>query len=700
MGPHEGGQEFPGIVRDALSRIGTLLDTLFETAGDAIFLMDGLRFVDCNPATITMFGVQQKEQILGETPLRFSPPIQPDGETSAEKAGRVVMAALDGASLTFEWTHQKLDGTPFEVEVRLNRCVVGGRPFLVSVVRDITARKQALRALQRQVDADELINRILARCAVWTPSQFDSIMSFALAELNDFLGADHAFFIVPSIDWSTYGCTHEIAGPHVTARLSRIKEVPTGSNGWMESTLLAGKTINLSSVVDHPARARWLALDPGSRSLLVVPTKDTSGKFAGAIGLDSHTLVKDWSASDVMLASIIGNTLTAMTERKRAADQLIEEKQLSEHLMGEAQAASSAKDQFLAVLSHELRNPLAAIQAGVDSLRHAPSDDDARRNRALEIIERNVTLQARLVDDLLDLSRLARGKLTLRRGPVLVSDVIASAVHGSRVDAARVGIALEEHIEPDLWVNADPDRLEQVVLNLVGNGIKFTPNGGRVVITAHSHDGKAWLVVEDTGVGIEKERLSDLFQMFRQGQLEARRAPGLGVGLALVRAIVELHGGSVWAESAGTGRGSRFTVELPLVAPAHTHVPRAPEVQPSGKRKMLLIEDNADTRELLAETFTQLAYDVRAADSGERALEVLEHESVDVIVADIGLPGIDGYEFLRRARAMPSAAHTAAFALTGYGQEADVRRSREAGYNGHFVKPVDAGTIDARIRAR
>jgi two-component system CheB/CheR fusion protein len=255
------------------------------------------------------------------------------------------------------------------------------------------------------------------------------------------------------------------------------------------------------------------------------------------------------------------------------------------------------------------------------------------------------------------------------------------------------------HAASGLWVDADGDRLQQVVINLVGNGIKFTPRGGRVTITVASSDGRAQVTVEDTGVGIEADRLQDLFEMFRQGEVAARRAPGLGIGLALVKSITELHGGRVWAESAGPGRGSRFTVELPRCEPPEAHGTRPEPASGRAFIRMLLVEDNADTRMLLAETMAARAYEVVPAESGEEALDILKRESVDVIVADIGLPGIDGYEFLRQARRLPSAARSPAFALTGYGRENDVQRAHGAGYVDHLTKPIDIEVLDQRIRS-
>ncbi|HEX8114463.1 MAG TPA: ATP-binding protein, partial [Kofleriaceae bacterium] len=380
-----------------------------------------------------------------------------------------------------------------------------------------------------------------------------------------------------------------------------------------------------------------------------------------------------------------------VTDRKRAGLEC-------ERLMAELQAANRAKDEFLAVLSHELRTPLAALQASIDLLLRLPTLDEPRALSALRIMERNVKLQTRLVNDLLDMSRLVRGKLTLERAPMRLGEVVLSAAETCRADATRADVMLETRAEAELWVDADATRIQQMVINLIDNAIKFTPKAGRITVSVSAKEGRGYVVVEDTGVGIARDRLSDIFEMFRQGEVAARRAPGLGIGLALVKSIVDLHGCRVWAESDGPGCGSRFIVELPLYDAAGVRAGR--QVAASGRAVLtvLLVEDNADTRTMLAETLSQLDYRVLPAETAEAALEILAREPVDAILADVGLPGMDGYEFLHQARGLPAAARVPALALTGYGQDSDVRRARDAGYAGHFVKPVDIEVIDRQIR--
>jgi PAS domain S-box-containing protein len=367
-----------------------------------------------------------------------------------------------------------------------------------------------------------------------------------------------------------------------------------------------------------------------------------------------------------------------------------------------AQEANRAKDHFLAVLSHELRNPLAPILASVELLQRSVRGDDARAQRALEILRRNTELEARLLDDLLDLSRVVRGRVSMRRTRVSLDEVVRRAAEQFHAVAAKARLTFSVDAAPGLWVEADADRLQQVVMNLLSNAFKFTAAGGSIRVTMDSVDGRGRIAVADSGIGIEPARLPTLFDaMFQHGDAGMGHKPGLGIGLALVKSLVEMHGGRVWAESGGLGCGSRFSVELPLTAAPEVEAaqPRRRSPEDSRPLDVLLVEDNPDTREMLAETLQLLAYRVRAAASGEEALGLLAAFRPDVILADIGLPGIDGYEFLRRARQLPDPSHAPAFALTGFGQPKDVERGRTAGFIEHLVKPVDIERLDRHIRA-
>jgi len=384
-----------------------------------------------------------------------------------------------------------------------------------------------------------------------------------------------------------------------------------------------------------------------------------------------------------------------ISERRRVADE-------NARLYAQARAANEAKDRFLAVLSHELRTPLTPIQASVELLRRNAGDPE-RVRRSAGVIERNVRLQASLVDDLLDLSRIARDKLVLDRRPVRLDDLVRETVEELRGHPDADGLELLVDLPPEkLWVEGDAFRLRQVLLNLVGNAAKFTPAPGRVRVRANRHAGAEGpalrVAVEDTGIGVSPEALPQIFRMFHQEAGTSRR--GLGIGLALVESLVRAHGGRVWAESLGLGCGSCFSLELPAVpAPPEPGAQVAPAPLPAASSlRVLLVEDIPDSREVLAEALELLGYQVCQAATAEEALDRMADWPPDVLLSDIGLPGMDGCELVRRVRAQPAHAAIAAIAITGYGTADDRAEALAAGFDRHLPKPLDLPALHREIR--
>jgi CheY-like chemotaxis protein/anti-sigma regulatory factor (Ser/Thr protein kinase) len=371
------------------------------------------------------------------------------------------------------------------------------------------------------------------------------------------------------------------------------------------------------------------------------------------------------------------------------------------------EAANRSKDDFLATLSHELRTPLTAMLGWTRMLRAARLSPE-QAARALETIERNTLWQAKLIDDLLDVSRIISGKMQLERQPVDLVGVVGAALEALRRDAEAKGVALDIVLEPGAAVvNGDPVRLAQVVANLVSNAIKFTPAGGRVAVELSRPSGQVVVNVRDTGAGIEAALLPHVFDRFRQGQ-GGRGAGGLGLGLAIVRHIVTLHGGSVAAASEGPGRGSVFTVTLPLSA--QTRGPLAGSVQriPRAARplegvRVLAVDDHADARELVRVALTDRGAEVRTAASVSDALAALEDTDVDVLLSDLGMPGADGFALvaqLRERERTDGRPPLVAIALTAYASPHDRTQALAAGFDLHVAKPVDPDALtDAVVGA-
>jgi len=365
--------------------------------------------------------------------------------------------------------------------------------------------------------------------------------------------------------------------------------------------------------------------------------------------------------------------------------------------------ANRMKDIFLATLSHELRTPLTPVLGWVNLLRSGAATDASMLTQGLDAIERNARLQARLVDDLLDISRIVSGKLRIEWEPVDLCAVVNLATETVRADAAArdIGLAVELPDYP-LVVQGAPLRLQQVVWNLLSNAVKFTPRGGHVRARVWREDGEARVEVTDTGVGIVPEFLPHVFDRFRQADgSTTRQYGGLGLGLAIVRALAELHSGRVVAESEGEGRGSRFTFGLPCaLAPEEAAEPaREPEPEPAEKPvPVLLVDDSAETLELLETLFTHRGYEVFGAGSAAEALRRARERRPGLIISDISMPGTDGYALLAELRRMPGLEAVPAIALTGHAMDEDRARALAAGFAVHIPKPVDPDELLRVVR--
>ena len=376
------------------------------------------------------------------------------------------------------------------------------------------------------------------------------------------------------------------------------------------------------------------------------------------------------------LEAIIGVS-TDITERKRVEETLRE--------------ADRRKDEFLATLAHELRNPLAPIRNALQILRISSSGEPAA-DRVCEMMERQVGHLVRLVDDLLEVSRITRGKVELRTEPVELATVIRNAVEASRplIEAAGHQLAISLPAEPLIMIG-DPVRLTQIFANLLNNAARYMDEAGQIWLTARQQDGGVIVSVRDTGIGIPAEMLPHIFKMFTQVDRSTRKSQGgLGIGLTLVRTLVEMHGGQVEAHSRGPGQGSEFVVRLPL-STTHSvaHELSEPSTSVLPNRRVLVVDDNRDAAESLGMLLKLLGVEVRVVNDGPAAIETVSAYRPAVVLLDIGMPGMDGYEVARRIRKKPEGRDVLLIALTGWGQEEDRRRTSDAGFDHHLLKPAD-----------
>jgi two-component system CheB/CheR fusion protein len=459
--------------------------------------------------------------------------------------------------------------------------------------------------------------------------------------------------------------------------------------------------LNMAAMIPDSARARhdeWL--DRARRSEPAQPTK-------------TQRIAKDGKIVDILFTlSVLRDsagmpTAIASTERD-ITHQLITEKELrtrAERLL----EADRRKDEFLAMLAHELRNPLAPIRNAVEALGQPRLlDDKANLEVSRKLIERQVKHLSRLVDDLLDVSRITRGQVSLQQEKIELGSLVERAVELNReqIESRQHRLSISVPAEP-IWLEGDATRITQVLGNLLNNAAKYTDPGGAISVSVSVENRQGVFRVRDTGMGIAADLLPHVFDLFVQGKRSLDRSQGgLGIGLRLVRQLVEMHGGTVAARSDGPGYGSEFEVRLPIDQQARAatiskrfDVPPPLPLIPAKGLRALVVDDNPDTVESMSALLGMHGHEVRTASDGELAVQVAKDFQPEAVLLDIGLPGIDGYEVARRLRDIPATHNALLLAVTGYGTPEDRRASQDAGFDYHLVKPVDPGSILGLLRA-
>jgi len=636
-------------IEEALRKSEAQYRLLFESNPQAMWVYDlaTLRFLAVNDAAVRHYGYSRAE-FLDMTIKDIRPP---EDVPLLEEYLHSESADPDHAG---EWRHRKKDGSVINVHITANRLTFGGRPAEFVLVHDVTERKKAETALRISED-----------------------------RYRDLVDNSHELI-----------CTHDLEGLILSV------------NPWASRVLGYPQELIVGTNIRN-------GLLPEYRDLFddYLRTVTTEGSARGVMKVRTATgEIRLWEYYNTLRTEgvekpIVRGMAHDVTERRQAL------KSEKEARM-EAEAANRVKDEFLSTLSHELRTPLTAIMGWSDLLLHDEVDPD-KRTQAIETIFRNANSQCQLINDLLEVSRIITGKLRLEFVACELHSVIEAAAEGIRPTAEAKGVRLQVLLEPNIGpVFGDRERLQQVVWNLLSNGVKFTRKGGLVQVTLQRINSHVEIVVTDTGVGIKSDFLPHVFDRFRQADgSTTRNYGGLGLGLAIVRHLVELHGGTAWAESAGEDQGAKFTVRLPTMTLSEQQpdeVPRQPAVsmverdrQPASLEglRVLVVDDEFDARSLLTAMLERCGAQVIAVGSAREGIDSVESWKPDVLIADIGMPVEDGYGLIRRVRALPRehGGQTPALALTAYARTEDRVRALSEGYQVHLAKPVDRSELAAVV---
>jgi PAS domain S-box-containing protein len=653
-------------------------DALLTAARDGVVVVDDARtFIDANPAACRLLG-RPLPDLLG----RRLDDVLAEPELDLDAAWRTFLA---GGEQTGELRIRRPDGEVRPVEYGATARFVAGRHL--AILRDVTERKRAeteraelLRREQRRLRETETLLAV-SRALSSTLDPVETLRRVA-REIAHTLGAD---MVGAYLADAAQESLRPVAGYHVPPDMIdtfRRVPIPIRNHPAIEEAWANGRAVWTDDMPGDPR------VDPESlrtfphQSNLFVPIRVKDRPVGGFFAI-WWTERRSITEGEMRLLQGISDLAGIFLDNAQ--------------LYREAAETNRAKDEFLATLSHELRNPLGAIANAVAALERRGSAEEAAA-RLRQIIQRQTHHLARLVDDLLDVARATAGKIALERQPIDLCEVAGGCVRSLRESGRarrhRVTFRAESVI-----VSADATRLAQVITNMLDNAVKFTPSGGSVDVDVWREGQEAVLRVSDTGIGIGAEMLPRVFELFAQAEQPMDRAVGgLGIGLTLSRRLVQMLGGTIAASSDGEGCGAQFTVRLPVEA---TGTPPAPPVapRPERSRSILIVEDNDDARESLRLLLESLGHRVIEAGDGERGLALALHHQPEVVLIDLGLPELDGYEVARALRSSAIGKTAALIAVTGYGQVDDRRRSKEAGFDAHLVKPVSQGVLASLLAA-
>jgi PAS domain S-box-containing protein len=643
------------VAEKALQQSEALKAAILNTAIDAIITCDAAaRIVEMNPAAERIFGYARVE-VLGKD---LGDLIVPESLRERHRQGLArYLATGEGVILNkhLELPALRADGTEFPVELTVTRISSPGPVLFTAYIRDITEKKSAAEALLRLTDEAERERRL-----------YETIFA-SIPDLVYVFDLQHRF---------TY------ANDALLKMLGKT---------WEESI---GKTC---LELGYP---NWHAQKHDREIDQVIQTKRpvrSEVPFTGANG----TRIYDYIfvpviANDGAVEAVAGTTRD-ITNRKH----------MEEHLRtvaAELSEANRRKNEFLATLAHELRNPLAPIRTGLEVIKQAQGDIELIADTR-GMMERQVQQMVRLIDDLLDVARITQGKLELRKRRALLSEIVTSAVEATRPALEEAGHRLTVSIPPQpVHLIADPNRLAQVIANLLNNASKYTPDGGSIWLTAEQTDREIIVRVKDTGFGIPADMVERIFEMFAQIDRPVEKGyTGLGIGLTLVKRMVEMHGGSIEVSSAGTNRGSEFTVRLPWssemenVSGADDEANAVAEAPSMRSLKILVVDDNEAAAEMLQKVLSIMGHEVRMAFDGEAAVSAAETLRPDLVLMDLGMPRLNGYEAAQQIRAKSWGKEMVLVALTGWGQEEDKQRTQLAGFDLHLVKPIEPTVLQSVI---
>lgn len=656
-----------------------LYEAMMSSTPDLVYTFDlQHRFTYANRALLEMWGMEWKDAIgktcleLGYEPWHAEMHDREIDQVVATRKpvrGEVPFNGARGRGI-YDYIFTPIFGANGEV------VAVSG------ITRDVTERKQTEEALRQNESRLRFLTEL--ESAIRGAGEAEKVMEVATRMTSQYLGTSRCFYADVEAD-----------GMHFTVRADHVADGSASAAGYYSlasfgpramMTLTGGRTLSLRSAESELAadEGSRVFLDMGARAAIMCPLA-RDGRLQALMAVH-QTTPRDWKPEEIRLLESVAARCRVYIERARDEARLRE--------------ADRRKDEFLAILAHELRNPLAPVRNALYIMRN-PKADEGMIAKSRALMERQIEHMVRLVDDLMDISRITTGKIELKRERIDLGDVLRQAMDASTAIVQARGHELVLAALPSVPVDGDPVRLAQVFANLINNAAKYTEPGGRITIAAEVAGGQARISVTDTGIGIAPDMRARIFEMFSQVDSSISRSQGgLGIGLTLAKELVERHGGRIEVASEGIGHGSTFSVVLPVVAGMRATAAAVDGQSAAGPRlKVLIVDDNAASAETIGWAVEMLGHEVRILHDSMAAQSFARAYRPDAVILDIGMPGMDGHELCRRLKAMPECAQALYIAQTGWGQEEHRRQSQAAGFRHHLVKPIDMKELERLLAA-
>ncbi len=663
---------------------------------DAILLIEKDKFIDCNEATAKMLGYSSRAQFLMTHPSELSPPVQPDGRSSFEKANDMIRKAFEAGFNRFEWMHRKADGQDFPVEVSLTPVVMRGGTILHCVWRDISREKAAEQEIAKRSELQKLLMNLAKEFVNFDTSRLDERINGALMRVGSFVGADRAYVFSYDFNARSMTNTHEWCAQGIEPQIQKLKGVPIDLvAGWVAAHEKGETFLVPDAGALPPGSLRDLLLSQGIATTVSLPMMD-EGRCIGNVGFDSVRRRRDWTADDIALLTVLSELLVNALLKSRHDKELRDAIERSNSLALEAQSANVAKSQFLANMSHEIRTPMNGI-IGMTELLMETNLDKVQKEYAAAISTSGENLLT-IINDILDFSKIEAGKMVIEEHGFHLRNLLDEIISLLAVRAFEKGVEIACLVDPDVpsHIAADSTRIRQVLLNLAGNAIKFTEKGHVLIaVSSAGMNGERTVLkfsVKDTGIGIPAEKMPQLFNAFMQvDSSSTRKYGGTGLGLAICRKFVELMGGEIGADSE-PGRGSCFWFTLPA---------RKFEADPSREdlaieirdRRILAVDDDGINRMILDAQLKSWGCDFSVTNSPSEALRMLREAKragrpFHVAILDMQMPVMDGERLAEEIRNDQEIRDTSLIMLTSMGRQNSLGRFKDIGFDAYLTKPI------------